>query len=59
MIVLMDKKFDWTEKEIEQATSLFSLGLKPSQVAEIMNQKVIDIGILYLHLLDKKKIKFD
>ncbi|MGX7186236.1 hypothetical protein [Enterococcus pallens] len=58
MIVLMNGKFDWSDEEIERAISLFSLGLKPSQVAEIMNQKVIDIGILYLHLLDKKKINF-
>nr|WP_242551254.1 hypothetical protein [Enterococcus hulanensis] len=52
-----EAKWVWSKEEIERAISLFSQGLKPSQVAIKMNQKVIDVGLLYLHLLEKRKIK--
>lgn len=59
VLILEEAKWIWSKEEIERATSLFSQGLKPSQVAIEMNQKVIDIGMLYLHLLEKGKIKLE
>lgn len=57
VLILEEAKWIWSEKEIERAISLFSQRLKPSEVAIKMNQKVIDIGLLYLHLLEKGKIE--
>ncbi|WP_207695534.1 hypothetical protein [Enterococcus sp. DIV0212c] len=57
IIILEDQKFDWTQKEIDQAIGLFNSGIKPTDVAEIMNEKVINIGLLFIHLADKGKIK--
>ncbi|OJG24346.1 hypothetical protein RU95_GL000032 [Enterococcus avium] len=54
-----EAKWIWSNEEIERAVSLFSQGLKPSEVAIEMNQKVIDVGLLYLHLLEKGKIKME
>ena len=59
VLILEEAKWIWSNEEIEQAISLFSQGLKPSQVAIKMNQKVIDIGMLYLHLLEKGIIKME
>lgn len=55
-MILEEAKWIWSNEEIERAVSLFSQGLKPSEVAIEMNQKVIDVGLLYLHLLDKGQI---
>lgn len=57
VLILEEAKWIWSKEEIERAISLFSQGLKPSQVAIKMNQKAIDVGLLYLHLLEKRKIK--
>ena len=57
VLILEEAKWIWSKEEIERAISLFSQGLKPSEVAIEMNHKVIDIGLLYLHLLEKQKIK--
>lgn len=57
VLILEEAKWIWSEKEIERAISLFSQGLRPSEVAIKMNQKVIDVGLLYLHLLEKGKIE--
>ncbi|WP_404828412.1 hypothetical protein [Enterococcus avium] len=57
ILILEEAKWIWSNEEIERAISLFSQGLKPSEVAIKMNQKVIDIGLLYLHLLEKGKIE--
>ena len=59
VLILEDAKWIWSKEEIERAISLFSQGLKPSEVAIEMNQKVIDIGLLYLHLLEKGKIELE
>lgn len=59
VLILEEAKWIWSNEEIERAISLFSQGLKPSQVAIKMNQKVIDIGMLYLHLLEKGIIKME
>lgn len=59
ILILEEAKWIWSEKEIERAISLFSQGLRPSEVAIKMNQKVIDIGLLYLHLLEKGQIKLE
>lgn len=56
-MILEDAKWIWSKEEIERAISLFSLGLTPSRVAEVMDQKVIDIGLIYLHLLQEGKIE--
>ncbi|MDU5814828.1 MULTISPECIES: hypothetical protein [Enterococcus] len=42
---------------INQAKDLFGKGFKPSEVAQIMNEKLIDVGLLYLHLLESNQIK--
>ena len=52
VIILEEAKFIWTHEEIEQARLLFSQGVKPSKVAEIMDQKILDVGLL---LLKKEK----
>lgn len=59
VLILEDAKWIWSEEEIERAISLFSLGLSPSRVAEVMEEKYIDIGMLYLHLLETGKIKME
>lgn len=59
ILILEEAKWIWSNEEIERAVSLFSQGLKPSEVAIEMNQKVIDVGLLYLHLLEKGKIKME
>ncbi|MEB8416341.1 hypothetical protein NGG16_02690 [Enterococcus casseliflavus] len=56
-IILQDAKFYWSIDKINQAKDLFVKGLKPSEVAQLMNEKLIDIGLLYLHLLDTKQLK--
>ncbi|EMF0143189.1 hypothetical protein OSF83_000937 [Enterococcus hirae] len=55
-IILENAKFTWTDEEIEQARLLFSQGVKPSKVAEIMDQKILDVGLLLLHLAEKNLI---
>lgn len=56
-IILENCKFDWSEKEIDQAVELFKKGTNPSKVAEIMNEKVIDIGLLFIHLVERGALK--
>lgn len=56
VIILEEAKFIWTHEEIEQACLLFSQGVKPSKVAEIMDQKILDVGLLLLHLAEKNLI---
>lgn len=57
LIILQNAKFYWSVPVINQAKGLFEKGFKPSQVAEIMNEKVIDIGLVYLHLLETKQLR--
>ncbi len=57
LIILQNAKFYWSVPVINQAKDLFEKGFKPSQVAEIMNEKVIDIGLVYLHLLETKQLR--
>lgn len=57
IIILQDAKFYWSIGRINQAKDLFCKGFKPSEVAQIMNEKLIDVGILYLHLLETNQIK--
>lgn len=59
ILILENAKWIWSKEEIERAISLFSLGLTPSRVAEVMDQKYIDTGLLYLYLLDIGKIKME
>lgn len=59
VLILENAKWIWSKEEIERAISLFSLGLTPSRVAEVMDQKYIDTGLLYLYLLDIGKIKME
>lgn len=59
ILILENAKWIWSKEEIERAISLFSLGLTPSKVAEVMDQKYIDTGLLYLYLLDIGKIKME
>lgn len=56
VLILEGRKWIWSQEEVERAISLFSLGLIPSQVAEEMQQHPIDIGMLFLHLLEQKMI---
>lgn len=58
VLILEGRKWIWAQEEIERAISLFSLGLIPSQVAEEMGQHPIDVGMLFLHLLDIGEIEF-
>lgn len=57
IIILQDARFYWSIGRINQAKDLFSKGFKPSEVAQIMNEKLIDVGLLYLHLLESNQIK--
>jgi hypothetical protein len=57
IIILQDAKFYWSIGRINQAKDLFGKGFKPSEVAQIMNEKLIDVGLLYLHLLESNQIK--
>lgn len=57
LIILQDAKFYWSVGVINQAKDLFGKGFKPSEVAQIMNEKLIDVGLLYLHLLESNQIK--
>ncbi|MGM0104126.1 hypothetical protein IGI89_003383 [Enterococcus sp. AZ141] len=57
IIILEDAKFYWRVGVINQAKDLFGKGFKPSEVAQIMNEKLIDVGLLYLHLMESKQIK--
>lgn len=57
IIILQDAKFYWSIGRINQAKDLFVKGFKPSEVAQIMNEKLIDVGLLYLHLLESNQIK--
>lgn len=58
VLILEGRKWIWSQEEVERATSLFTLGLIPSQVAEEMRQHPVDVGMLFLHLLDNGKIEF-
>ncbi|PTO38127.1 hypothetical protein [Enterococcus mundtii] len=55
-IILENAKFTWIDEEIEQARLLFSQGVKPSVVAEVMDQKIIDVSLLLIHLINEKMI---
>lgn len=55
-IILENAKFTWTDEEIEQVRLLFSQGVKPSVVAEIMDQKIIDVSLQLIHLINEKMI---
>lgn len=57
IIILEDAKFYWSVGVSNQAKDLFLKGFKPSEVAQIMNEDPIDIGLLYLHLLKSKQLK--
>ena len=57
IIILQDAKFYWSISRINQAKDPFGKGFKPSEVAQIMNEKLIDVGLLYLHLLESNQIK--
>lgn len=57
IIILQDAKFYWSIGRINQAKDLFVKGFKPSEVAQIMNEKLIDVGLLHLHLLESNQIK--
>ncbi len=57
IIILQDAKFYWSVGRINQAKDLFAKGFRPSQVAQIMNEKLIDVGLLYLHLLESNQIE--
>lgn len=56
ILILQEAKFIWSQEEVDRATALFSDGLRPTQVADLMDEKIIDTSILYLHLLDKGRI---
>jgi hypothetical protein len=56
IIILEDCKFDWKQEQIEHAKRLFNQGISPSEVAQIMNEKVIDIGLLLIHLIDTNQL---
>lgn len=56
-IILEDCKFLWTEDKINLALSLFKSGRKPTEVAAAMNEKVIDVGLLLLHLIQEGKLR--
>ncbi|WP_213334244.1 hypothetical protein [Enterococcus casseliflavus] len=56
VIILQEAKFYWDVGKINQAKDLFKKDFRPSEVAEIMNEKVIDVGLLYLHLLETNEI---
>lgn len=57
VIILENNKFIWSREEIKLATQLFSFGVKPSSVAKIMNESVVDVCLLLIHLEDKGKVK--
>lgn len=57
VIILENNKFIWKYEEVELARLLFSHGEFPSEVAKIMNESVVDIGLLLIHLEDKGKVK--
>lgn len=57
VLILEGRKWIWSQEEIERAISLFSSGLRPSQVSREMREHPIDVGMLYLHLLDQDEIK--
>lgn len=57
IIILQDAKFYWSIDRINRAKDLFEKGLKPSQVAQTMDEKLIDIGLVYLHLLETKQLR--
>ncbi|EOH74105.1 MULTISPECIES: hypothetical protein [Enterococcus] len=53
VLILENAKFIWPWERVEQACRLFAKGVKPTQVAQIMGEDVLDIGLLLLHLMDK------
>lgn len=57
IIILENQKFIWTHEEIELAIKLFCFGIKPTEAAKIMNESVIDLALLLIHLADKGKVK--
>lgn len=52
VLVVLREVRDYSDREIS-----IEKVFKPSQVAEIMNEKVIDIGLVYLHLLETKQLR--
>ncbi|OTO05341.1 hypothetical protein [Enterococcus sp. 5B3_DIV0040] len=57
IIILQEANFYWCVGRINQAKDLFEKGYRPSEVAGIMNEKVIDIGFVYLYLMDTNQLK--
>ena len=57
ILILVEAKFIWSWERLELARQLFSKGYKPTQVAKIMGEDVLDIGLLLLHLMDKGMVE--
>ncbi|OTN76748.1 hypothetical protein A5886_001827 [Enterococcus sp. 8G7_MSG3316] len=57
IIILEDGNFYWDVVRLDQAKELFLKGYRPSEVSQIMNEKLIDVGLIYLHLLQTDQIK--
>ncbi|WP_287786167.1 hypothetical protein [Megamonas sp.] len=56
IIILEEAKFIWTYEEIKRAHSLFKQGIKPTIVAEILEQDILDVSLLLIHLINKNLI---
>lgn len=56
VIILDGLKFDWKQKEIDRAKQLFNCGIKPTIVSELMNEKIENISLLLIHLIERGEI---
>ena len=56
IIILEEAKFIWTYEEINRACSLFKQGIKPTVVAEILEQDILNVSLLLIHLINKNLI---
>lgn len=59
VLILEEAKFIWQWERVELARQLFSKGYPPTQVAEMMREEILNIGLLLLHLIDKGMIDYE
>lgn len=57
IIILEDRKFDWTTEELEMIQLLFLSGKKPTEIASETKNEVEDITLVLMELYFKGEIE--
>ncbi|MFW7432869.1 hypothetical protein [Vagococcus carniphilus] len=59
IIILEDRKFDWTTDELDMIQLLFLSGKKPTEIAKETKNEVEDITLVLMELYFKGEIELE